>query len=261
MTSLSLQGGSGSGLGHGEVQLLVCLLVITQWVNQPQLLQVTPANQSPRLDGDSPTIRGRGDGHIVEVSCPGAFCGACSRTSSLQVMGNLGHNTSCQMWMILWSRCYGERHCHCWICCQELLVVIALTLMYFHGLSMLIISSVAGVEGTGQMPEGNSMSTGATLEIEAGLLTADRCCNSCLTHGREALPDGLSRTVDRLDRLWNVTGGMHREGWGRYFLGWYTNFKWQDGLGMQLGTGEWDLGLEGCLFWGFANREVKVDRP
>ena len=33
----------------------------------------------------------------------------------------------------------------------------------FSGLSVLVISGVAGVRGTGQVPEGNSMSTGAIL--------------------------------------------------------------------------------------------------
>ena len=35
------------------------------------------------------------------------------------------------------------------------------------------------------------MCTGSTLGIRAGMLTADRCCSSCLTHRREALAEGF----------------------------------------------------------------------
>ena len=59
------------------------------------------------------------------------------------------------------------------------------------GLSMPIFSSISGVEDTGKVPEGNSVSTGSTLGIGPGLLMADRWCRSCLTHGREALAEGF----------------------------------------------------------------------
>ena len=53
------------------------------------------------------------------------------------------------------------------------------------GLCTQIFSSVAGVGGTGQVPEGNLMSTGATLGIGEGLLIVNRCCSSCSTHRRD----------------------------------------------------------------------------
>ena len=59
------------------------------------------------------------------------------------------------------------------------------------GLSALILSSMSGVEGAGQVPGGNLMSMGSPLVIGAGLLMVDRCCSSYSTHGREALDEGF----------------------------------------------------------------------
>ena len=66
-----------------------------------------------------------------------------------------------------------------------------------QGLSAPIISGLASVGGTGQDPEGNSMSTGATLGIGLDCLMVDRCCSSCSTHGRKALAGGLG-DLDKL---------------------------------------------------------------
>ena len=60
------------------VQLLVSLLVITQWENLPHHLQVTPACQSQSLLM-TPHHSGEGGWTHCGVSSPGAFCGAGSR--------------------------------------------------------------------------------------------------------------------------------------------------------------------------------------
>ena len=50
---------------------------------------------------------------------------------------------------------------------------------------------MSGVEGTGQVAEGNSMSTELTLGIGVGLLMVDNCGVAVAQHtGREALSEG-----------------------------------------------------------------------
>ena len=49
----------------------------------------------------------------------------------------------------------------------------------------------SGVEGAGQVPEGNLMNTGLTVGIGAWLLMGDRCCSSCSTPRGEVLAKGF----------------------------------------------------------------------
>ena len=92
------------------------------------------------------------------------------------MMGSLGHNTHVDVNVIVEQVLWGEL--------QSLVDSGVL-----WGLSVLIISIVADVGGTGRDPEGDSMSTGSTLGIGDGLLMADRCWSNCLIHGREVLAD------------------------------------------------------------------------
>ena len=105
------------------------------------------------------------------------------KAASLYVMGNLGLNTLDAV-NVTEQALWGE----------SLLLLDSLVVRgdsdILWGLSMLICSSMSGVESAGQMPELNSMSIGLILGIGAGLLMADRCCSSCLTYGREASAEG-----------------------------------------------------------------------
>ena len=97
------------------------------------------------------------------------------------------------------------------------------------GLSMPIISGVAGVGDAGWDPEGNSMSIGATLGVRDGLFMVVKCWSSYLTHGREALAEDFEDLGILVGFGMQLGGCM--EGWGRYFLGWNTDLKWVMDLG------------------------------
>ena len=98
---------------------------------------------------------------------------------------------------------------------------------------------------------------GATLGIGAGLLMADRCCSSCSTHGRDALAEGLE-DLGRFEGLGMQLGDAEKAGMIFQVDTLILSGGWLKDVAGNWGMG---FGFGGLLFWGFANRDVKVDWP
>ena len=119
-------------LGTGRVQLQDCMLVIPQWENWPQLLQVTPASQSQSLKVVvTPHHSEKGGWTCCGVSSPGAFHVVSSRRLHCRWWSTLAI-VLMLMQMKLHSRFYGESHCHCLTCCGSQWWLL-LTLRCFEG--------------------------------------------------------------------------------------------------------------------------------
>ena len=96
------------------------------------------------------------------------------------MIGNLGHNTLVDAVDAAEQVQWGGSMLLLDLCQSSWLLL--MTQDVLRSLPVLIFSSMSGLEGAGQMPKANSVSTGSTLGIVAGLLMVDRCCSSCLIH-------------------------------------------------------------------------------